>query len=208
MVGAVMVEKHLNENQIPHDRHLAVDEMKELELDLLKVVTPDLGLKHEAKLVDEAVELQLLLTVFLAQYRQLAQVDFKKLFMKKYISLLLLLSAISLQNSFAANFTPISCNDPSINNYSGSCNECFNAGSLYQRSNRAIENITGFYDTFSVTGTGSRVMWQDETTVSWSILNNKFILGSSLSSTRSNANGFKFQTIPGSWQTAQNAPNT
>ncbi|MCB9807423.1 hypothetical protein H6768_06165 [Candidatus Peribacteria bacterium] len=51
-------------------------------------------------------------------------------------------------------------------------------------------------------------MWQDETSVTWGLLNNRFILGSSLSSTRSSANGFKFQTIPGSWQTAQNAPNT
>jgi hypothetical protein len=51
-------------------------------------------------------------------------------------------------------------------------------------------------------------MWQDETSVAWGILNNKFTLGSSLSSVRSSATGFKFQLIPGSWQTAQNAPNT
>jgi len=62
---------------------------------------------------------------------------------------------------------------------------------------------------FYVTGASSRVMWQDETSVVWNVLNNKFILGSSLAIQRSDPNGFKFQTIsPNNWYYANNAPNT
>gem|GEM_PF-2869171 len=39
-------------------------------------------------------------------------------------------------------------------------------------------------------------MWQDETTVVWNILNNKFTIGSSLATNRDDINGFKFQAIP------------
>jgi uncharacterized repeat protein (TIGR01451 family) len=140
----------------------------------------------------------------------MAAFDFNKLYMKKNILLISLLAGLWFQATFtfAANFTPISCSDARINGNSGSCEECFDAGYLYYRSNKPIENITNFYDIFTVTGTGSRIMWQDETYVSWAPLNNKFILGSSLSENRSAPNGFKFQYIPGSWYTAQNPPNT
>lgn len=144
-------------------------------------------------------------------YRFEAQSDskntIKNSFMKKILLLLALTASIS-GSALAADFASMSCSDAKISANAATCSECFNAGSLYYRSDSPIENITQFYDNFSVSGTNGRIMWQDETTVSWNILNNKFTLGSSLATNRDDANGFKFQMIPGFWQTAQNAPNT
>jgi len=144
----------------------------------------------------------------LLEQSELVKDNFNNFNMKKNILFIGLLTIASLQTALAANFTPISCGDARINGNSGSCEECFDAGYLYYRSNKPIENITNFYDIFTVTGTGSRIMWQDETWVSWAVLNNDFNIGSSLSENRSAANGFKFQGPDLFWKVAQSAPNT
>jgi hypothetical protein len=102
---------------------------------------------------------------------------------------LLILGLISLSGSiWAANNAAISCSDSRISGQASSCHACFEAGTLYYRSDRAIENLNTFYDIFSVTSGADRIMWQDETTVNWGQLNNNFTLGSSININRDHTN--------------------
>jgi uncharacterized repeat protein (TIGR01451 family) len=126
--------------------------------------------------------------------------------MKKFLPFILWCASL-FSIVHGAYDTPISCSDSRVSASAGSCNVCYSAGSLYYRSDIPIENKTNFFDEFFV-NTGTRLLWQDETTVIWNQLNNDFTLGSSLAANRSDPNGFKFQVVPGGWNTAQNAPNT
>jgi hypothetical protein len=84
----------------------------------------------------------------------------------------------ALFSVYSFGLTSISCPSGYSNTDLGSCQTCFSE-SLY--TGQSYGNL---YDSFSVSGTGQRLMYFDETGVNWQLLNNQFHLTSSLSTNR------------------------